>query len=158
MLLFGYGDIQKIKYFIDQKEDQERRIANTHLNALVRYAETNVCRRIPLLNYFGENYSVKDCHTCDNCQAEEKDFVDISTPAQMFLSCVIRTGEMFGAHYIIDVLRGSESQKIFKFGHQKLSTYGIGKDYSKKQWLYFSRQFIQQELIEQDFNIGSLHK
>ena len=156
LLLFGYGDIQKIKYFIDQKEDQERQIANIHLSALVRYAETNVCRRIPLLNYFGEDYSIKNCSTCDNCKAGKKDLVDITSPAQMFFSCIIRTGEIFGAHHIIDVLRGSESQKVLKFGHQKLSTYGIGKEYSKKQWLYFSRQFIQQELVEQDLNVGSL--
>ena len=156
LLLFSYADIQKIKYFIDQKEDHERRIANIHLNALVRFAETLNCRREPLLNYFGEKYSEKNCQTCDNCRAGEKQLTDISTPAQMFLSCIKRTGEIFGAHHIIDVLRGSESQKIFKFGHQNLSTYGIGKDYSKKQWFHMSRQFIQQGLIEQDMKVGSL--
>ena len=156
LLLFGYGDIQKIKYFIDQKEDQERRIANIHLNALVRFAETLICRREPLLNYFGEKYSEKNCQMCDNCRAGEKQLSDITTPAQMFLSCIKRTGEIFGAVHIIDILRGSESQKVFKFGHQNLSTYGIGKEYSKKQWFHMSRQFIQQGLIEQDMKVGSL--
>ena len=156
LLLFGYGDIQKIKYFIDQKEDQERRIANIHLNALVRFAETLTCRREPLLNYFGEKYSEKNCQMCDNCCSGEKQLTDITTPAQMFLSCIKRTGEIFGAVHIIDVLRGSESQKVFKFGHQNLTTYGIGKEYSKKQWFHMSRQFIQQGLLEQDMKVGSL--
>lgn len=157
MLLFSYSDIQKIKYFINQKEEKEKRVATMHLNALVRYAETiEVCRRVPLLRYFGEEYSTEKCGMCDNCTAGEKEFVDITIPAQKFLSCVKRTGELFGASHIIDVLRGSQSQKIFKFGHQELSTYGIGKDYSKRQWFHMSRQFMQKGLMVQDADYGSL--
>ena len=132
LLLFGYGDIQKIKYFMDQKEEQERRVAQIHLNALISFAETELCRRIPLLNYFGEKYNASTCDMCDNCLAEEKELVDITVPAQMFFSCIIRTGNMFGANHIIDVLRGSQAQKILDFKHHQLSTYGIGKDYSKE--------------------------
>ncbi|MGR3178427.1 MAG: DNA helicase RecQ [Candidatus Anammoxibacter sp.] len=156
LLLFSYGDIQKIKYFINQKEEQEQRIANMHLNALLQFAETEVCRRIPLLTYFGEDYSIEKCNMCDNCLAEEKELVDITIPAQKFLSCVKRTDEMFGANHIIDVLRGSQSQKILKFGHQNLSTYGIGKDYSKKQWLHLSRQLLQKGLMSLDMEYGGL--
>lgn len=156
LLLFSYADIQKIRYFIDQKEGHERRLANTHLNALLQFAETSVCRRIPLLKYFGEDYSTKNCGMCDNCLAGDKDLVDITIPAQKFLSCVKRTDEIFGAAHIIDVLRGSESQKVLKFGHQNLSTYGIGRDYSKKQWFHLSRQFIQKELLTQDPKFGGL--
>ncbi|MCD4691870.1 MAG: DNA helicase RecQ, partial [Calditrichales bacterium] len=156
LLLFGYGDIQKIKYFINQKEDKDRRIANVHLNALLQFAETETCRRIPLLTYFGEDYSEKNCAMCDNCLAGEKQLVDITIPSQMFLSCIKRTDEIFGVNHIIDVLRGSQSQKVIKFGHQNLSTYDIGKDYSKKQWFHLSRQFIQKDLMIQEAEFGSL--
>ena len=156
LLLFGYGDIQKINYFISKKEGHEQRVANIHLNALLRFIETEVCRRIPLLNYFGEAYSVSKCHMCDNCLIEEKDLEDITLQAQKFLSCAKRTGEMFGAGHIIDVLRGSKAKKILKFGHHDLSTYGIGQDYSKKQWFHLSRQFIQKGLLVQDMEFGSL--
>jgi ATP-dependent DNA helicase RecQ len=156
LLLFSYGDIQKIKYFIDKKEEHEQRVANIHLNAFLRLIETEVCRRIPLLNYFGEVYSTENCGMCDNCLTEERDLQDITVPAQKFLSCVKRTGERFGAGQIIDVLRGSKARKVLKFRHQHLSTYGIGQDLSKRQWFHLSRQFIQKGLMVQDMEFGSL--
>jgi ATP-dependent DNA helicase RecQ len=156
LFLFGYGDIQKIKFFISQKEESEQRKAALHLNAIIRLAETDECRRIPLLQYFGENYTSPKCEMCDNCLTEKKARINVTIPAQQFLSCVKRTGEVFGAGHIIDVLRGSKAQNVLKRNHQELSTYGIGKDYSKKQWFHLSRQFIQKELIFQDMEFGSL--
>ena len=156
LLLFGYGDISKIKYFINQKDDKERRIANIHLDALVSFCETNVCRRIPLLNYFGEKYEVENCGMCDNCREEAKDLVDITIQTQKFLSCMKRTGEIFGAGHIIDILRGSKVQKVLDRNHHLLSTYNIGNDLSKKQWFHLSRQFIQQNLINKDTQYGSV--
>jgi len=156
LLLFSYGDVQKIKYFIDQKNDHEKRVANIHLSSLIRLAETEICRRIPLLHYFGEDYTIDKCNMCDNCLAEEKDLVDITVDAQKFLSCVKRTGEKFGSNHIIDVLRGSQAKKVQQFGHHKLSTYGIGQSYSKKQWQQLSRQFLHKELMVQDMEFGSL--
>ncbi len=156
LLLFSYGDIQKIKHFIDMKEAHEQRVANIHLNAFLGFIETEDCRRIPLLNYFGEAYSRENCGACDNCLTEEKDLKDITIEAQKFLSCVKRTGERFGAGHIIDVLRGSEAKKVLKFGHQHLSTYGIGEEHSKKEWFHLSRQFIQKRLLVQDMEFGGL--
>jgi len=156
LLLFGYGDISKINYFIDQKEDPEKRIAKMHLDALIRFAESYTCRRIPLLNYFGENYVNEKCGLCDNCENDDKDFVDVTTEAQKFLSCVKRTGEYFGVMHIVDVLRGSKSQKVLDKNHHTISTYAIGKDISKEQWLDLSRQFIQRNIIEKDFEYGSI--
>lgn len=156
LMLFSYGDIQKIKHFINQKEAHEQRVANIHLNALLRFVETEVCRRVPLLNYFGEETTVLKCEMCDNCLQGEKELKDITVPAQKFLSCVKRTDERFGAGHVIDVLRGSKAQKVFKFGHEQLSTYGIGEDYSKKQWFHLSRQLIQKALLVQDMEFGSL--
>ncbi len=156
LLLLGYGDISKINYFIDQKEDKERRIAKMQLDALISYAESYNCRRIPLLNYFGEKYESEKCGMCDNCEKEEENLVDVTIEAQKFLSCVIRTGEIYGAMHIVDVLRGSKSQKVINKNHHKLSTYGIGENLSKEQWLSLSRQFLQKAIIQKDYEFGSL--
>jgi ATP-dependent DNA helicase RecQ len=156
LLLFSYADVQKIKYFIDQKAPDEKRVANIHLSALLRYVEAEVCRRIPLLNYFGEDYQADPCNMCDNCLAEAKEKVDLTIAAQKFLSCVKRTGEKFGSIHLIDVLRGSKAKRVLQFGHDKLSTYGIGHGYSKKQWQQLSRQFLHQGLIAQDMEFGGL--
>ena len=156
LLLFGYGDIRNIQYFITQKTEQERTVANILLSAILGFAETDLCRRIPLLQYFGESYTQPTCGMCDNCRIEKKDLVDLTIPAQMFLSCVKRTDEIFGASHIIEVLRGSNSQKVVKFGHEALSTYGIGTTYSVGQWRHLSRQFIQKGLLIYEYEHGSL--
>ena len=156
LFLFGYGDIRKIKFFIQQKQAGEQVIATTQLNALVGFAETEDCRRIPLLEYFGEDYPGTNCGMCDNCLSEAQHTVDVTIPAQQFLSCVKHSKEIFGAGHIIDILRGSKSQKIKKFAHHDLSTYGIGKELSKKQWFFLSRNFVQKGLLTQDMQHGSL--
>jgi len=158
LLLFGYGDIHKVRFFIEQKTEQEQRVANILLSQLLGFAETDLCRRIPLLNYFGESQVPEHCGMCDNCRLkeEEKGLSDLTVPAQMFLSCVKRTGEFFGAAHIIDVLRGSKSQKVLKFGHEKLSTYGIGIAYSAKQWHHMARQFIHRSLLQYNYEHGTL--
>ncbi len=156
LLLFGYGDIRKIRFLIDQKADQEQRVARMHLDHLVGLVETDQCRRIPMLRYFGEEYQASDCGMCDNCLNEPEELVDITIPAQKFLSCVKRTGEMFGAGHIIDVLRGSQAKKVLNFRHDQLSTYNIGAEYSKQQWFHLSRQFLQKGLLTQDSQYGGL--
>jgi len=156
LLLLGYGDISKIRYFIDQKSGQERQVASHHLNVMLGYAESQTCRRVPLLAYFGETFTQTPCKMCDNCLAGQKELVELTIPAQKFLSCVARTGERFGATHIIDVLRGSEAEKVLKNGHGNLSTYGIGKEFSKAQWLHLSRQFLQEGLLEKELEYGGL--
>ena len=157
LLLFSYGDISKINYFIDQKEDNvERLAAKVHLDAMVKYAESEICRRYPLINYFGENYEKDICGMCDNCLAEEIEKSDITIPAQKFLSAVKKTGEIFGANYIIDILLGTESDRILSNGHQSLSVYGIGKEFNKKQWQMFAHQFIRKDFLNRDIEFGSL--
>lgn len=154
--LFGYGDIRKVKFFINQKSESEQRIANQHLNALVGFAESEECRRMPLLHYFGENYAQENCELCDNCLSEQQPFTNVTVPAQKFLSCVYRTGQLFGSAYLIDVLRGSKSKKILERHHDKIPTYGIGTELTKPQWQQLSRKLIQENLIIQDQEFGSL--
>jgi ATP-dependent DNA helicase RecQ len=157
LLLFSYSDIAKIKYFINQKEDDiERLSALYHLEAMVKYAESEICRRIPLIKYFGEKYDHTFCEMCDNCLREVKNKIDITIPAQKFLSAAKRTGEKFGAVYLIELLLGSSTERIFSNGHQNLSVYGIGKELKRNEWMQISRQLIQKEIIKQDLEFGSL--
>jgi ATP-dependent DNA helicase RecQ len=175
LLLYSYSDVAKLRYFINQKEGSERQVASRHLEAIVRYAEDEVtCRRKVLLAYFGESYpagpggnaggnaggiaggspagwdTAHKCGNCDNCTAPPPVFTDITVPAQKFLSCVKRTGERFGAGHIVDVLRGSHSEKVTRYGHDQLTTYGIGTDLTEKQWMGLSRQLVQMGYLAQD--------
>jgi len=144
ILFFSYGDKAKIEYFIEQKEDtKERQIAYDKLHQLIHYAESHICRRKILLEYFGEAYSVENCQHCDNCLKDRETF-DGTIIAQKLLSCVFRLNERFGTNYVIDVLKGSKSERIFHNRHQKLSTYGIGAIFTKKQWQAYVRELIQQ--------------
>ncbi|RDH46330.1 DNA helicase RecQ [Zooshikella ganghwensis] len=156
LLLFGYSDIQKLRYFIERMTEHEQAHAITHLQAIVGYAETEDCRREILINYFGEDYSTENCKLCDNCLEEKTPKTDVTVAAQKFLSCVKRTGEIFGASYIIDVLRGSSSAKVMSNNHHQLSTYNIGLEYNKDTWMLLARQLIQQGILVQDLRLGSL--
>lgn len=157
LLLYSYADAAKLKYFIDQKEGEERRVAIQHLDSIIKYAEDEVnCRRRPLLTYFGEAYAVSKCDNCDNCNAEAPIMEDITIPAQKFLSCVRRTGERFGAGHVVDVLLGSKAEKVLKYEHDKLSTYGIGRELNQKQWMHLSRQLAQMGYLNQDGEFRTL--
>ncbi|NOY22064.1 MAG: DNA helicase RecQ [Acidobacteria bacterium] len=158
LLLLGYGDISKIRYFINQKEDEhEKRIAGNQLSVMLAFAEATCCRRIPLLRYFGESYQKENCGACDNCvdgvRAETR---DLTVEAQKFMSCVWRTGQMFGMGYIVNVLLGSTEKRVLQKGHDRLSTWGIGKDHSRQAWQQLGRQLIAHGLLSQDPTYGGL--
>ncbi len=154
-LFFGLQDIEIIKFMIAQKVDretdqpleQEQRIATQQLNQAIDYAEGTDCRRSILLRYFGEQLR-GNCGQCDNCRSP-KPTEDWSVEAQKFLSCVARVKERFGMAHIIDVLRGSRKERILQFGHDKLSTYGIGKDRSQDEWRSLGRSLLHQGLLGQ---------
>ncbi len=156
LLLFSYGDVDTIEYFINQGASSERQGRQERLRTLVSWATSIACRRKVLLAYFGEQYENQNCGMCDNCRNSEMERIDLTTSAQKFLSCVLRTGQLFGEAYIIDVLRGSQQKKILNNRHDQLSTHGIGTDYSKTQWRYLSLQFLQHKLLERDARHGSL--
>jgi ATP-dependent DNA helicase RecQ len=154
-LFLGYQDIERIKYLIEQKVDpqsgdplqEEQRIAHQQLRQVIDYAEGTECRRTIQLRYFGEVFA-GDCGNCDNCR-HPKPLQDWTVEAQKFLSCIARTKEKFGMIHIIDVLRGSQKEKIQQYGHDKLSTYGIGKDKSVDEWRMLARSLLHQGLLEQ---------
>jgi ATP-dependent DNA helicase RecQ len=147
-----------INRFIDEMSDPaERKTASFRLQAMVEYAQSHSCRRKSLLPYFGQAYAAASCAGCDNCmKGDAQELVDLTVPAQKFLSCVVRTGEMFGAAHIAKVLRGSKEKKVLRFKHDRLSTYGIGRDFSARQWSDMAQQFVQQGLLSRDLDHGSL--
>jgi ATP-dependent DNA helicase RecQ len=149
LLLYSAGDVVKQMHFIDEKAEPERQVAVQHLNALTRYAESTACRRTPLLTYFGEAFGAENCGNCDNCRRGTEHFEDITIPAQKFLSCVARTGERFAAAHVINVLLGVENEKVLRYGHQSVSTFGIGRDLTQKQWQLIGQQMLDQGLLEQ---------
>ncbi len=156
LLLFSYGDVDTINHFIEQGAPSEREGRQERSQTLVSWATSLACRRKVLLAYFGEQYEHDNCGMCDNCCKSETERIDLTTLAQKFFSCVVRTKQMFGEAYIIDVLRGSQRKKIIENGHDRLSTHGIGTDYSKSEWRHLSLQFLQHKLLEREARHGSL--
>uniref|UniRef100_A0A832H5R7 DNA helicase RecQ n=1 Tax=Oscillatoriales cyanobacterium SpSt-402 TaxID=2282168 RepID=A0A832H5R7_9CYAN len=154
-LFFSMGDVKTVEFLISQKVDpntgdpleDEQRIATQQLRRVLNYAEATECRRIIQLGYFGETFP-GNCGNCDNC-LQPKPVEDWTIEAQKFLSCVARVRERFGMNYVIDVLRGSRNQRLLQNGHDKLSTYGIGKDRSADEWRMLGRSLIHQGLVEE---------
>lgn len=153
LLLYNYGDVRKLQYFVEQKDETERQVAYQHLQEMTRYAESASCRRVPLLAYFGEKYTTDNCEMCDNCLRSADRLVDITIPAQKFLSCVMRTGERFGPAYVAQVLLGEENEKVRQHNHNTLSTFGIGKELTQKQWQHLAQQLIQKGLLVQSMDM-----
>ncbi|NUN09833.1 MAG: DNA helicase RecQ [Ignavibacteriaceae bacterium] len=157
LLLYSYSDVNKIGYFIDQKENEtERLVAEEHLKQMVKYAEWTSCRRKPLIRYFGENYNLDSCDACDHCVRDKGSLEDVTIPAQKFLSAIKRTGEKFGAVYLAEILTGSKNAKILNNGHDKLSVYGVGKEYPIKTWQHLCQQFVNMGLISRKEETGGL--
>ncbi len=153
VLLFSAGDVVKQTRFIDEKPDpRERSIAHEQLRQMVHYAESSGCRRRELLGYFGEEADGESCGGCDNCLSP-RDTYDGTLAAQKFLSCLYRirqqSGFEFGMNQIVEVLTGAETEGIRKWGHEKLSTYGIGGEHSRPEWKAIGRELIRLGLVRQ---------
>ena len=157
LLFFSLGDIAKIRYFIDQKPDkQQQSVALDHLNAMVDYAESRKCRRIPLITYFGEDYSIANCQLCDNCVNPSELTANLTVEAIKFFQCISETEEIFGVMHLINVLRGSRSEKVLNYNHHECRIYGLGNDLSSRQWQNLVRQFIQQRVLDKESKYGVL--
>ncbi|WP_246157016.1 DNA helicase RecQ [Oceanispirochaeta crateris] len=149
LLLYSAGDLVKQQYFIDQMSDpEEQKKAKANLSRMARFAAVNVCRRKQILEYFNES-AADDCGFCDICTGElEK--INASVDAQKILSAVMRTEERFGLTHIIDIVLGADTEKIRRMGHEKIKTYGVGRDKSKKWWRGIVEELISQEAVFQD--------
>jgi ATP-dependent DNA helicase RecQ len=148
-MLYGYEDIALRSRFIEESDapDERKRMERQKLDALLGLAETAGCRRQALLSYFGDR--CEPCGNCDTC-IEPPQLFDGTIAAQKALSCIYRTGERFGQAYIVAVLLGMEDKRIADFGHDRISTYGIGKEHDKGTWRAILRQLIALRLIAVD--------
>lgn len=140
-----YAWLQKILF--EKPETPQRQIEQHKLEAIGEFAESQTCRRLVLLNYFGEHRQTP-CNNCDICLDPPKKY-DGLVDAQKVMSTIYRVGQYFGAHYVIAVLRGMHNQKIIERQHHKLSVYGIGKDKSKEHWQSVIRQLIHLGFVQQ---------
>ena len=149
LMLYGMQDAAMQRNFIDESTapDQQKRIEHQKLNALLGLCEAASCRRRIILDYFGDRS--EPCGNCDTCNTPPETF-DGSIAAQKALSCVYRTGQRFGVSYLIDVLTGKEDERITRFGHDKLSTFGIGKECGKSEWQGIFRQLVALNLLNVD--------
>jgi len=149
-LAYNLSDIVMIRKILENAESDDafKRIQYQRLQAMIGYCETVDCRRHVLLNYFDEQYP-KTCGNCDNCLQEVERW-DGTEAAQKAMSCIYRTQERFGVKYLIDVLLGKADNRIRRFGHDRISTFGIGKDLSRQDWRSVFRQVIAAGYVEVD--------
>ena len=160
VLFFSYGDKNKVDYMIAQKPDpQEQAVARRQLRDVLDYGEADHCRRSILLAYFGETYPHESCGACDNCDPSlgDEDFEDDgqgratrlipedrTVDAQKFLSCVARTQQRFGVTYLIEVLRGADTQQVRSRDHQHLTVYGVGRDHTADEWKRVAKALVRE--------------
>ncbi len=149
-LAYGLGDVVSMRQMIDNGDapEERKRLERQKLDALLGYCESTTCRHQTLLRYFGEEHP-GGCGECDNC-LEPVDTWDATQAAQMALSCVYRTGQRFGAGHLSDVLTGKTTERVEKFNHHTLSTFGIGKELNAAQWSGVYRQLVAGGLLEAD--------
>ena len=153
LLLFSGGDAAKQTHFIEEiTDDHEKQVARAQLRQILHYAESAGCRRRELLEYFGEGFPSDNCAACDNC-LEPRETYDGTLLAQKFLSCIYRirqTGRFgVGLNHIVEVLTGADTEKIQRWGHHELSTYGIGKELARPAWAAVGRELMRLGYVAQ---------
>jgi len=157
LLLFGLQDVATARYHLEQTNNEDQRRIDSHkLNSMIGFAESLTCRRRVLLGYLGEDME-SDCGNCDICLDPPERF-DATLAARKVLSCVFRVGQSFGIKHVVDVLRGADNERIRKFNHESLSTYGIGMEFSQAEWLSIVRQLIHRGFLIQDIAAFSVLK
>ncbi len=155
-MAYGLQDVVQQRRMIDESEadPQFKRVQSTRLDAMLGLCETPDCRRVRLLDYFGQTSD--PCGNCDTCLSPPQSF-DATEAVQKLLSTIYRVGQRFGAGHVLDVLRGVDGDKVRQWHHQQLSTFGIGADKGEAEWRAILRQAIALGLVEVDHEAyGSL--
>ncbi|MBF4989639.1 DNA helicase RecQ [Methylophilus sp. QUAN] len=149
-MVYGMGDVVSMRQMLDSGEasEERKRLERLKLDALLGYCESTACRHQTILRYFGESHPGA-CDQCDNCLHPVETW-QATQVAQMALSCVYRTGQRFGVGHLIDVLIGKLTPQVERFGHDKVSTFGIGKSLNQAQWSGVYRQLIAAGMLEAD--------
>ena len=148
-MLYGLADIRMRRQFIEEEDagPERKRREHKRLDALLGYCEAPACRRVALLEYFGE--VIEPCGNCDVC-LDPSERIDGTEDARKILSAALRSGERFGAAHLIDILRGTETEKIVRFGHGRLPTFGAGADRGKNEWRSLIRQMVATGFLRLD--------
>jgi ATP-dependent DNA helicase RecQ len=148
-MAYGLADVVQQRRMIDMSDASEeyKRVSVAKLDALLGLCETAGCRRVRLLDYFGE--ASVPCGNCDTCLAPPETY-DATSAAQKALSAIYRTGQRFGAVHLIDVLRGKAGPRITRWEHDKLSVFGIGEDVSETAWRGVFRQLVAMGFVRVD--------
>lgn len=157
-MAFGLQDVITLRQFVQNTdaEEQFKRIAHHKLEAMLGLCDLTGCRRQALLGYFGETLE-QPCGNCDNCLNPPETW-DATESARKALSCVFRTGQRFGVNYLIDVLKGKEDERIQRFRHDQISTFGIGDELNGVEWRGLFRQLISLGYLDIDADgHGALH-
>jgi ATP-dependent DNA helicase RecQ len=149
-MIYGLQDVITLRQMLETSEsdDAHKRVERHKLDAMLGLCELTTCRRQALLAYFSETLD-QPCGNCDNCLTPPETW-DASIPAQKALSCVHRTGQRFGVNYLIDVLMGKTDERIQRFGHDAITTFGIGRDLTTPEWRGIYRQLIARGLLAVD--------
>lgn len=153
-MVYNMGDMmRRLKMLQDSTAEAKfKMIDRRKLEALLGFCETTACRRKVILNYFGESdYKLDNCHNCDNCLTPPPT-IDGTVTAQKALSCVYRTGQVFGVNHLVSVLRGQETVKIKEHRHDELPTFGVGRDLTQAEWASVFRQLVAAGLLDCDFS------
>jgi len=147
ILFYSPGDVMKLKKFAEvEGNEAQTRIMLAKLDKMTKFCETKTCRRKYLLNYFGED-APEYCGSCDTC-LNKRELKEATVIAQKILSAVARLKESFGMRYMIDVLRGSNNEKM-REEHKTLTVYGIGKDMPKEEWMHYTKELLHFQYLEQ---------
>lgn len=151
-MVYSLADIVTLRQMLDGSNGDEKfkGIQQRKMEAMLGFCETIKCRRQVLLGYFGEELP-NPCGFCDTC-AGKVDTWDGTVVAQKALSCVYRTGQRFGAAYLTDVLLGKDDERIRSFGHDRISTFGIGAELSEREWKSVFRQLVAAGLLNIDID------
>ncbi|MBY0475613.1 MAG: DNA helicase RecQ [Nitrosomonas sp.] len=158
-MAYGLGDVIQLRRMIEESEAQHKfkQVAARKLEAMLSLCETTTCRRIRMLSYFGESIETVGCGNCDICLNPPKVW-DATVEVQKAMSCVYRTGQIFGAGHLIDVLRGNLTDRVKEWHHDRISTFGIGGDLPEKTWRAIFRQIVALGLLIPDSEgHGALH-
>jgi len=150
-MAYGLNDVIQQQRMITESDTQQqfKQVAIRKLETMLAFCEITTCRRAYLLNYFGETVTKPSCGNCDICLNPPVTW-DATIEVQKALSCIYRTGQQFGAGYLIDILRGNSTPRVKQWNHDQISTFGIGKDLPVKTWRAVFRKMIAQGLLTTD--------
>jgi len=156
-MLYGMDDIRMRRMFIDNEDaDTGHKIrGHQRLNTLLAYCEAPECRRVSLLQYFGDKLECEHCGNCDIC-ANPRETIEATELGQKLLSAIYRTGQSFGVGHVVDIVTGKSTARVKQLGHNDLPTYGVGADRHASEWKSIARQLMARGFITADMEFGSL--